>query len=223
MPGNDYFEAVERLFGRLQGVEQILEDAATTTVRLVTNPEKIVLKETQRAFMYFNLNKMHIDGIIMNRIFPDRIQDDYFEEWKESQKEYIEQARTYFSPVPLFQVALFRDEVLGQDRLRLLADQIYGDQNPLARFYEGSPYRISKENGQYLLTLNLPFVTKKHVELSRMSDELIVRLGGFKRHILLPRQLAATRSVKAKIEGHLLRIYFQLKGDEDGQEEEYRG
>jgi arsenite-transporting ATPase len=219
LPGNDYFNAVERLFERLQGVDKILEDAITTTVRLVTNPEKIVLKETQRAFMYFSLNRMHIDAVIMNRVLPTDIQDAYFDGWKETQKKYVEQAKSYFSPVPLFPVELFTDEVLGPRRLGILAEKIYGDLNPLTRFFEGAPYHFDKVDGGYFLSLKLPFVAKKHVELSRVSDELVVRVGSFKRHILLPRQVAAAQSVKAKIDGNLLRIHFKTKGDKNGQEE----
>ena len=102
LPGDDYFDAIEYLFERLRGVDEVLVDPQITTVRLITNPEKIVLKETQRAFMYFALFKMHIDGIIMNRILPDDVNDAYFQDWRESQKEYMKRAGEYFGPVPIF-------------------------------------------------------------------------------------------------------------------------
>ena len=95
--GDDYFAALENLFDRLKGVDEILVDPQITTVRLVTNPEMIVLKETQRAFMYFCLYKMNIDAIIMNRILPEGVHDTYFEGWIETQKEYMAKAREYFS------------------------------------------------------------------------------------------------------------------------------
>ncbi len=212
LPGDDYFAAVEYLFERLRGVDKILIDPHVTTVRLVTNPEKIVLKETQRAFMYFCLYKMHIDGIIVNRILPDNIKDTYFKSWKKSQKQYIEKAKEYFNPIPIFLVPLLKEEVLGYERLKDLADQIYKGQNPLTRFFEGEPYRLIKNNNEYQIMIKLPFIEKKDIELNKSSDELIVRLGSFKRHLLLPRQVAATRSVKAKLIDNYLCIFF--KGDE---------
>jgi arsenite-transporting ATPase len=215
LPGDDYFAAIEYLFERLKGVDQILVDPRITTVRLITNPEKIVLKETQRAFMYFCLFKMSIDGIIMNRILPDDVKDDYFQEWRESQRQYMKDAKEYFSPIPIFSVKLFREEVLGYSRLKVLADQIYGGRNPLDRFFKGEPYAFSKENGEYRLRMQLPFIMKGDVELNKRSDELIVRVGSFKRHVLLPRQVAASKSVKAKLEGEYLSISF--KGDDHGQ------
>lgn len=209
LPGEDYFDAIELLFQRLQGVDEILVDPKTTTVRLVTNPEKIVLKETQRAFMYFSLYKMSTDAIIMNRILPQSIHDDYFEDWRVRQAEYIRQAETYFSPIPLFPVNLFRGEILGTDRLASLAQEIYGDRDPLERFFDGEPYSLVKANGKYQLTIKLPFIEKKDVDLNKISDELIIRVGGFKRHILLPRQVAASKSVSAKLDGADLSVQFE--------------
>ena len=208
LPGEDYFEAIEFLFERLRGVDEILVDPEITTVRLITNPEKIVLKETQRAFMYFSLYKMSVDGIIMNRVLPDNIKETYFKDWQKSQKNYIKKAEDYFSPIPLFPVNLFRGEVLGFDRLKALADQIYKKRNPLERFFDGEPYSFVKTNGKYQLRVKLPFIGKGDVDLNKISDELIIRVGSFKRHIMLPRQVAASNSVKAKLDGEYLSVHF---------------
>ena len=210
LPGEDYFKGIEKLFKRLRGVDEILVDSKTTSVRLVTNPEKIVLKETQRAFMYFSLYRMSVDAIIMNRIIPDSMTEPYFEGWRKSQKEYIKEAENYFSPVPIFLVPLFRGEVLGQCSLGDLANQIYGERNPLDRFFDGEPYSFKKSKGKYRLKLKLPFIEKQDVDLNKISDELIVRVGSFKRNILLPRQVAASKVVSAKLDGQYLRIYFEV-------------
>jgi len=209
LPGEDYFDAIERLFQRLQGVDEILVNPHITTVRLVTNPEKIVLKETQRAFMYFCLYKMNTDAIIMNRILPKSVNDAYFEDWRHRQSEYIRQAETYFSPIPLFPVDLFRGEILGKERLTSLAEQIYGDRNPLERLFAGEPYSLVKTDGKYRLKIKLPFIKKKDVNLNKVSDELIIRVGGFKRHVLLPRQVAASTSVSARLDGADLSVEFE--------------
>jgi len=208
LPGKEYFDAIERLFEKLRGVDALLTDPEKTTVRLVTNPEKIVLKETQRAFMYFSLYKMSIDAIIMNRVLPDGVNEPYFQNWRESQKRYVQEAEDYFQPVPLLPVNLFMDEVLGFDNLKTLGDQIYGARNPLDRFFEGKPYELTKVNGKYQLKMKLPFIEKQDVALHKIADELIVRIGGFKRHVMLPRQVAALDSLKATLEGQYLWIYF---------------
>jgi arsenite-transporting ATPase len=209
LPGDDYFQAIEALFERLKGVDRILMDPKTTTVRLVTNPEKVVLKETQRAFMYFCLYRMNIDAIVMNRILPADLKDSYFRDWLNGQKQRLDEARDYFNPIPIFSVNQFKGEIIGYDNLKRLADQIYKQKNPLRRFYKEEPYKLSKIDGRYRLKLKLPFIMKKNVELNKYVDELIVRIGGFKRHIMLPRQVASLDPVKAKLKNQYLHIYFE--------------
>ena len=215
IPDDKYFDAIYCLYDRLRGVDKILVDSQITSVRLVTNPEKIVLKETQRAFMYFCLNKMSIDGVIMNRVLPAEVNDHYFEAWKKNQKQYMEKAREYFSPIPVFSVNLFKGEVLGYDQLKVLAERVYKGHNPLDHFYFGEPYELVKEDGQYRLVIRLPFIAGDDVDLNRISNELFIRIGNFKRNILLPRQVAASASVTAKYEGQNLYILF--KGDRHGK------
>jgi len=218
LPGEDYFDAIERLFEKLRGVDTLLTNPEITTVRLVTNPEKIVLKETQRAFMYFSLYKMSIDAIIMNRVLPDRVKEPYFQNWRENQKRYVREAEDYFQPVPLLPVNLFQGEVLGFDHLKILGDQLYGARNPLDRFFDGKPYEFSKVNGKYQLKMKLPFIEKRDVALHKIEDELIVRIGGFKRRVMLPRQVAALDSLKATLEGPYLWIHFDSSsGDDHGR------
>ena len=197
LPGEEYFDAIERLFEKLRGVDALL-----------TDPEKIVLKETQRAFMYFSLYKMSIDAIIMNRVLPDVVNEPYFQNWRESQKRYVQEAEDFFQPVPLLPVNLLKGEVLGFDNLKALGDQIYGARNPLDRFFKGKPYELTKVDGKYQLKMKLPFIEKRDVALHKINDELIVRIGGFKRHIMLPRQVAALDSLKATLEGQYLWIDF---------------
>ncbi len=218
LPGDDYFQAIADLFEKLKGVDEVLVDPEITTVRLVTNPEKVVLKETQRAFMYFCLYKMSIDAIIMNRMLPDKIKDDYFKGWIKGQQYHLGEAKDFFSPVPIFPVDLFAGEVIGYNDLKQLADQIYKGSNPLQRFYKDEPYRLIKKSGNYSLKLKLPFISKKDVELNKLHEELVIRIGGFKRHIMLPRQVASLNAVNAKLEGEYLNILF--KGDENGGEKE---
>ena len=218
LPDDNYFQAIQDLFEKLKGVDQVLVDPEITTVRLVTNPEKVVLKETQRAFMYFCLYKMNIDAIIMNRILPATVTDSYFSNWLKGQQHNLVEAAEFFNPVPIFPVNLFSGEIIGYDYLRDLADQIYADRNPLERFYTEEPYQLIKEKSNYRLKLKLPFISKEDVVLSKVYEELVIRIGGYKRHILLPRQVASLNSVTAKMEGEYLNIVFE--GDDHGGEKE---
>jgi arsenite-transporting ATPase len=189
-------------------VDRVLCDPAVTTVRLVANPEKVVLKETQRAFMYFHLYRMCIDAVIMNRILPSHVKDAYFSGWRQGQAYNLRKAEDYFHPVPILPVDLFESEILGYDRLKNLGDRLYREIDPLARFVDEEPYRLTKEDGNYCLTLKLPFVVKEHLDLSKIADELVLRIGSYKRHILLPKQVALCPTVKARIDEPYLNITF---------------
>ena len=167
--------------------------------------------------MYFCLYKMNTDAIIMNRILPDDVKDTYFEDWRESQRKYIERAEEYFTPIPTFYVNLFKDEILGYDRLKVLADRIYGKKNPVDRFFEGRPFSLVKKDGEYILVMRLPFVMKGDVQLNKVADELIVRIGSIRRHMSLPRHVAASKEVRARLEGQDLFIHF--KGGDHGKTE----
>jgi len=217
LPGDDYFSSIEHLFERLRGVDKVLSDPEVTSVRLVSNPEKVVLKETQRAFMYFCLYRMNIDAVVMNRLLPADLEGSYLEGWRKSQAAYMELAKEYFSPVPIFPVNLSGGEIYGYERLRSLAEQLYEGADPAERFFEGTPYSLTKEDGDYKLTLRLPFVSKQEVQLRRFSDELTIRIGGFKRNLVLPRQVAASESVSARMEGQDLCIYFKGGGNEQAK------
>jgi arsenite-transporting ATPase len=217
LPEDDYFEALQNLFERLEGIDTILTDPGITTVRLVVNPEKIVLKETQRIFLYFSLYKMCIDAIVMNRILPPSIEEKYFDDWKKSQRRYLKLAEEYFSPVPILPVNLLQSEPLGKRNLAKLGADIYGEHDPTQHFYHDQPYEFQQRNGQFIIRIKLPFISKETIELNRLPEEVVVRVGEFKKHILLPRHVSAYKDVKAKMDGSYLDIIFG--GNKDGKEE----
>src|SRR5215472_7760097 len=117
LPADSYFANIAELFGKLDGIPELLEDARTTSVRLVTNAEKMVLRETQRAFVYFSLHGLTVDGIIVNRVLPEEVTDKYFQEWRESQARTLTEIEAYFAPVQVKRVPLFTHEMFGRQRL----------------------------------------------------------------------------------------------------------
>ena len=199
LPEDEYFATIQRLFDRLEGIDRILSDPNITTVRLITNPEKIVLKETQRAYMYFSLYKMCVDAIVINRIFPEAMHNGYFAQWKQTQDRYIEKTEQLFNPIPIFRVPMLSDQVVGMGELSKLAKEIYGQLSPEQILYADTPYSFRKEEEDYFLDIKIPFLTRKEVELSKRDEELIVRIGGFKRQVLLPRNIAAMQPSGAKV------------------------
>jgi arsenite-transporting ATPase len=221
LPEDGYFADIERLYQRLQGIDGILTDPAITSVRLVTNPEKMVLRETQRAFMFFCLHQLSVDAVIINRIFPPGSGDPYLQVWQKCQQEYLELARTYFHPVEIFEVSLSDREILGYDRLLEFGRNIYGDREPAQFFSATPPFQFLKEDGRNLIKLHLPFVGKEEVDLSKIGDELIVRVGNIKKSIVLPRAFATLEPKKARLEEEHLLVEFG--GSHEREQEGSRG
>ena len=207
LPSDDYFDNVQNLFGRLAGIDELLEDPRITSVRLVTNPERMVLRETQRAFVYFSLHGLTVDGVIVNRVLPAEVTDAYFEEWRASQKRVLEEIEAYFAPVSVKRVPLFTHEVLGRERLEELARALYGEkEDPAAVTRTEAPYKFTKCDGHYEVRLQLPFAAKGDVGLFKKGDELVVEIGTLRRHIGLPTSMAGLSPSRAKLENRVLTV-----------------
>ncbi|MEJ5300729.1 MAG: TRC40/GET3/ArsA family transport-energizing ATPase [Thermodesulforhabdaceae bacterium] len=221
MPEESYFNGVERLFSKLHGSAEILTDPQITSVRLVTNPEKIVLKETLRAFMYFALYKVNVDAIILNRLIPPSVTDSYFTHWKEIHARYAAKAKEYFDPIPILTVDLFDGEIVGIRSLESLGEVLYGDRNPLSVFYYGIPFEFSKDGDYTVVRINIPFANKNDVEVYRVGDELVVRLGACRRNIPLPRSsLGAGGEIRARFNNGRLEVLIGgQKNGATGREE----
>jgi arsenite-transporting ATPase len=207
LPPDNYFANVQKLFERLEGVDALLEDSERTSVRLVTNPERMVLRETQRAFVYFSLHGLTVDTVIVNRVLPDDVTDTFFTEWRQSQERILIEIHEYFAPVQVKQAPLFHHEVLGRQRLEDLANVLYAPgEDPSAVIRTERPYHFRKHDGWYEVNVQLPFATKEEVGLFKKGDELVVEVGSIRRHIGLPTSMAALVPARARLENKSLTI-----------------
>jgi arsenite-transporting ATPase len=173
----------------------------------------MVIKETQRTYTYLNLYGYATDAIIVNRIIPDEVTDPYFAMWKDRQRENLDFVEEAFGGLPVLKAPLFGGEVSGLDSLRQLADVLYGDDDPTRQMYEGQPHRIEKDeqSGLYSLVVPLPFVDRDDMDLYRSRDELTLRVGPYRRNIVLPYALWDLEIADARFEKSTLRIRFGAK------------
>ncbi len=207
LPQDSYFDSLKNAFGRLEGIDELLKDPEVTSVRLVTNAEKMVVRETQRAYTYFCMYGMNTDGVIINRLISSA--EGYLAGWVGTHANYAAQIEKYFDPIPVSRVPLFGDEVVGIDRLAEVGRVLFGDQDPAARQVDAPPFSFEKADGIYRLKMVLPFVEKDEIVLTRNEHELIVRISSFKRHVALPRSLAQFKTTQARMEGNELSIDFK--------------
>lgn len=208
MPDDKVFDTLKELILQLDRMHALLSDTRRSSVRIVLNPEKMVIKEAQRTFTYINLYGFACDLIVSNRILPDAVTDTYFRALKEAQGRYGQMIADAFAPVPIFPVPFFEQEVVGVEMLRRMASSLYGEQDPARVYYEGSPQEIQKNGAGYLLKLKLPFAGRSDVHVTRAGDELAISVGNFRRNAILPRALAGLEVQKARIEQGQLVVSF---------------
>lgn len=212
LPDEGVYSAVKRFYDRLDGVRKVLTDSETTSIRLVVNPEKMVIAEAMRTFTYLNLFGYRVDAVIANRLLPDEVSDPYFDRWKELQKEHLATINSAFEPVPVLTARLHEQELLGPDLLDSLGEEIYADLDPSRVLFQDDPMTIVKRGDVYILTLRLSFARKEDLELSTKAEELFVKIGPYRRTIMLPKMLAAREIASAALKEDRLEIVFERSG-----------
>jgi arsenite-transporting ATPase len=208
LPKDEVFDSVEKLFQDLNKIQDLLRDSERTSVRLVVNPEKMVIKEAQRMFTHLNLYGYPVDLVICNRLISDEIRDSYFDYWKKNQSEYYSLIKQSFAPVPILPLPLFRQEITGMDSVRLMGESLYKDSDPTKVFFSGQVQSIERKDGNYILSLALPFTTKGDIDIVRNGDELTVQVGRFRRNIILPNILEGADVLGAEFSDGRLNIKF---------------
>jgi arsenite-transporting ATPase len=211
LPGDGVFEDVERLARNLVAMNGILRDRAHTTVRLVTNADRMVVKEAMRTFTYLNLYGYLTDAVVVNRLLPS---DGYFAAWSEVQREQLDLVRSAFDPVPVLTAPYLEREVVGPEMLDRLADEVFGEREAAAVLHSHIAQELVTENGRATLRLDVPFAEKGDLGLKKIGLEVVVRVGGQKRTIMLPPALAPYSASGARFEDGTLEISFERAGDE---------
>jgi len=209
---SEVFEAVENLFSATDGIIDILADNKKTSVRLVMNPEKMVIKESMRALTYLNLYGITVDRVTINRLLPEDEDSGFLNEWKKIQHKYVDEIQKSFEPIPISKAPLFPGEVVGQDMLRKMYSHVYDEQDPTQIFFRENPVEIIKMNDHnFQLRLKLPFLadTGMDIKILQQGDDLTVRLGDNQKTITLPIFLAGMQSDDARFEDKWLCIDFK--------------
>jgi arsenite-transporting ATPase len=206
--GDAVFGALSRFYARLAGVRELLTDARRTSVRLVVNPERMVIAEAKRTYTYLSLFGYRVDAVVANRLLSDDITDPWFDAWKESQAEHLRVIEEGFASVPILRAELAPTELVGVERLRSFATVLYGDDDPSGRLHESEPMRVERRGAAMVLCIALPGADKDDLELAQHDDELLVRVGPYRRAIVLPESLRRRPVTAAKLVDGTLDIRF---------------
>ena len=218
IPEDHFFRTIEQLIRELERMHQLLTDPELSSARIVLNPEKMVIKEAQRALTYLNLYGYSVDLVIANRVLPADAAGPYFDTWRQTQARYLQMIEEMFSPLPMRLVPMFEDEVVGLEMLRRMAERIYGDEDPTRLYFRGLTQTVEKEGDRYYLRLPLALAPKEAIQLTHAGEELVIHIGNFKRTLLLPRVLAGRQVLGAQYADNVLTVTFAENSQHASQE-----
>jgi arsenite-transporting ATPase len=219
IPSDDVFGAVKALYDQMQGMGPLLQDPARSSIRVVLNPERMVIKESQRLYTYLGLFNFPTDCVVANRVLPEEARSQYFDRWFAIQSEHLAEIDRAFEPLPILRVRLFDREMVGLELLAEFGRQVFGDKDPTAVLYRDKPVEIKKEGRGYALYIRMPFADKERLQVWTRGDELVIQVDNQRRHIMLPRSLASRALLGAGFVEGRLRVGFGPK--ESGAKESH--
>jgi arsenite-transporting ATPase len=210
VPEDRVFEAAQGVFGGIEEVKMLLGNPQVTSARLVVNPEKMVIDEARRTFTYLSLFGYGVDGVVVNRVLPDEVSDPYFSRWRTIQKAHLDTVDEAFADVPRLRLRLFDDEMVGLERLRTMAGELYGDRHPVSDFHAHSPFRVVQIDDEVILEMEVPFAERETLDVYRQGNELYLQVGPYRRSFVLPDTLQRRSVVGAKLDDGVLAVRFGL-------------
>ena len=210
LPDERVVGEIQRLVANLVEMHELLRDARRASIRLVTTPDRMVVAEAMRTFTYLNLYGYLTDAVVVNRVFPDEVEGTYFGAWRAVQAEQMALVESGFAPVPVLRAPYFEREVLGAEMLDRLAGELFGAGDPAAVLHDRLTQELTLEDDRAALRLDLPFVSRGDVSLKKIGLELVVRVDGHRRTILLPGALAGFRPTSASLTDGSLLVGFEV-------------
>ncbi len=208
MPEDNVFDDVEQLNEKLYQLQALMTNKEILSIRIVTTPERIVIKEAKRNFTYLHLYNYNVDAVIVNKVYPPRALDGYFSKWLSLQEEGLQEIRESFSPVPVFTLQLLERELVGEAILQEAARQIFGETDPAGVLFEDTIFEVKKAADGYEFVLNIPFAEKSDMDMGQKGNELMIQIKNEKRCFTLPDVLRNKTVQSARYEAGKLTIKF---------------
>ncbi len=208
LPDKNAMSDIEKAYVRMIELQELLKDRDTTSIRLVAMPEKMVVEETKRNFMYMNMYNFHVDGIYINRILPKDISNPFFEEWIDIQKAYIHEFELVFDRIPIYRIPWFDSDLNGLEGIDKIVDHVLRGRDVFSPVDTGKGEEYIKTANGYTLKLYLPCAGKGELNMHESGSDIIIKVGNFKRNIPKPGTLRNHYIDSAKFDDQSLEIVF---------------
>lgn len=215
LPNKKAMNDIEKLYLKLQELNELFKNREVTSVRIVTTPEKMVVEETKRNYMYMNLYDFNVDGLYINRILPKDIDNPFFEQWLQIQNKYIKEIKESFGILPIYEIPWYEEELKGQKAVERITNDALTDKDifDIKTIYGREVFQ--KNDKGYLLDVAIPGADKKEMDLYQSGTDVVIKLKNFKRNIPLPNVIRSYMITSAKLEEGILHIQFEKGGNEN--------
>lgn len=211
LPNEEAMNDVQKLYVKFSELQRLLKDREVCSIRLVTIPEKMIVEETKRNYMYLNLYNYNVDGLYINRLLPEELNNSYFDEWKKIQKSYLSEINSVFCNMPIYKIKWYEVDINGIEGLeRIVKDSLEGDDLFKVNNVINNEKFEKTEDG-YILEVYLPFADKGDLDLFETGSDIVIKIGNFKRNIPCPDALRKYTINRAKFIDEYLYIYFVRK------------
>ena len=217
MPNKKAMNDIEKVFLKLMELQELLKNRKITSVRIVTTPEKMVVEETKRNYMYMNLYNFNVDGLYINRILPQDIDNNFFARWVEIQKEYIQCLKDSFAALPIYEIPWYDEELKGEENIKRIVDDVLAKSDVFKVRHITEREVFTQTDDGYLLEVNIPGADKTDIDLYQAATDIVIKTGNFKRNIPLPNALRTYVVSGAKFEEGRLRISFEKESDDNDE------
>ena len=214
MPNRNAMNDIEKVFVKLIDLQELLKNREVTSVRIVTTPEKMVVEETKRNYMYMNLYNFNVDGLYINRILPRDIDNRFFDQWIELQKEYITSLKESFAALPIYEIPWYDEELRGEANIRRIVFDVFAGNDVFESKVITERENFIQTDTGYQLDVNVPGADKGDLDLYQASTDVVIKMGNYKRNIPLPNILRTYEISGAKFEDGILHISFEKESED---------
>jgi arsenite-transporting ATPase len=209
VPLDKGYEEMESLFDKLSVIQQVFTNPEVTSMRLVLNPERMVIQEARRAYTALQLYGYHTDAVLVNRIFPQEAGKGFLAGYLNAQQGYLQEIEESFAPLPILRAPHLGQEVFGMERLERVAGALYGAQDPVAVLHWGKTFELLEAPPGYLLRLALPLAAPEDLrQVTHTQDSLLLQVLSRRRHVVLPRFLSYYTLEHHALNGGTLELRF---------------
>lgn len=215
MPNKNAMNDIEKMYLKLVELQELLKNRDVTSIRIVTTPEKMVVEETKRNYMYMNLYNFNVDGLYINRILPKNINNDFFNQWIMIQKEYITYLKESFSALPIYEIPWYDEELRGEQNIRRIVEDVLSGNEVFDKKIITERESFKQIEKGYQLDVFLPYADKSSIDLYQATTDIVIKIGNFKRNIPLPNILRNYVVAGAKFDEGKLSIIFEKGSDHD--------